>query len=104
MSKLKSAFLYVLHLQYVKYLVVVAIGVLIVGFVGDNCVYAHMKNKQRISELQEEIDFHMGNFQRDQARIRELEANPKAMERIARERYFMKSKDEDIFVLSDDND
>ena len=28
--------------------------------------------------------------------------DPKAMEKIARERYFMKADDEDIFVLSDD--
>ena len=31
-----------------------------------------------------------------------LESNPKAIEKIARERYFMKADDEDIFVLSDD--
>ena len=31
-----------------------------------------------------------------------LEADPKAMEKIARERYFMKADDEDIFVLEDD--
>ena len=35
-------------------------------------------------------------------RLRELETNPKAIEKIARERYFMKADDEDIFVLSDD--
>jgi cell division protein FtsB len=35
--------------------------------------------------------------------ILELNRNPKAMERIARERYFMKHDDEDIFVLSDDD-
>ena len=32
-----------------------------------------------------------------------MDKNPKAMERIARERYFMKADDEDIFVLSDDD-
>ena len=31
-----------------------------------------------------------------------LDSNPKAIEKIARERYFMKADDEDIFVLSDD--
>ena len=103
MNRLKTAFLYVIHINYLKYAVVMVLGVLIVGFIGDNSIFAHMKNKQRISELQEEIDYHMANYQRDQAKIRELEANPKAMERIARERYFMKTKDEDIFVLSDDN-
>lgn len=104
MSRIKSALLYVLHLSYIKYLVVTVIGVILVGFVGENSVLAHMKNKQRISELQEEIDVHIGQYQRDLARLRELDANPKAIERIARERYLMKAEDEDIFVLSDDEE
>lgn len=102
MNRLKSAMLYVIHLRYLKYLVVMAVGIVLIGFVGDNSIYAHLKYRQRISELQEEIDKHIGDYQRDQARLRELETTPKAMERIARERYFMKAKDEDIFVLSDD--
>ena len=40
--------------------------------------------------------------QKNQAQIRELDNNPKAIEKIARERYFMKTDEEDIFVLSDD--
>jgi hypothetical protein len=32
-----------------------------------------------------------------------MDKNPKTMERIARERYYMKEADEDIFVLSDDD-
>jgi len=31
-----------------------------------------------------------------------LRRDPKAIEKIARERYFMKTDDEDIYVLSDD--
>ena len=62
-----------------------------------------MKNRQRIDELQEEKARYNADFRRDQAQIRELNSNPKAMERIARERYFMKADDEDIFVLSDDD-
>ena len=61
-----------------------------------------MKNRQRISELMEEKDRYNAIFERDKAQIRELDRNPKAMEKIARERYFMKADDEDIFVLSDD--
>ena len=38
----------------------------------------------------------------DQEKIRTLDSNPKAIEKIARERYFMKADDEDVFVLSDD--
>ena len=35
--------------------------------------------------------------------LKELKHNPKAITKIARERYFMKADDEDIFVLSDDD-
>jgi cell division protein FtsB len=31
-----------------------------------------------------------------------LDSNPKAIEKIARERYFMKEDDEDIFVFSNE--
>ena len=57
----------------------------------------------RISDLEEEIEKYNSEYERDQAQIRELNRNPKAMEKIARERYFMKADDEDIFVLSDDD-
>ena len=38
----------------------------------------------------------------DAMRRKQLDKDPKAIEKIARERYFMKTDDEDIFVLSDD--
>jgi cell division protein FtsB len=99
MSRIKTIFLRVLHQQYLKYLLVVVVGGILVGFGGDNSIYAHLQNKQRINELQEDIDRHISEYERNQARIHELDANPKAMERIARERYFMKAADEDIFIL-----
>ena len=77
--------------------------VLIVGFLDENSVWSHLKNQQKISELEEETARYNAIFQRDQAQIREMDKNPKTMERIARERYFMKADDEDIFVLSDDD-
>ena len=92
----------VLHAQATKYTIVCLLGVLIVGFLDENSVWSHFKNKQRISDLEEEIAKYNADYERDQAQIRELNRNPKAMEKIARERYFMKADDEDIYVLSDD--
>ena len=90
------------RIWYMKYVVVLAVGVLVIGFIDENSVWNHLKNKQRISELQEEIDHYTQSYNHDKARIRELNSNPKAIEKIARERYFMKADDEDIFVLSGD--
>nr|WP_155949481.1 septum formation initiator family protein [Prevotella sp. MA2016] len=88
---------------YFKYAVVCVIGVLLVGFLDDNSLWSHFKNRQHIDELTEEKEKYEADFARDQAQIKELERNPKAIEKIARERYFMKADDEDIFQLSDDD-
>lgn len=99
---MKRFFALMSRLRNLKYIIVLAIGVAFIGFIGSNSVWAHFGYMSRISELQEEIDHYDSEYRRDQAQIRQLEGNPKAMERIARERYFMKMDDEDIFVLSDD--
>jgi cell division protein FtsB len=102
-TSIKAFLLRVWHSAFLKYAVVCIAGVLIVGFFDENSVWSHLKNLQHISELTEETEKYNADFQRDQAQIRELDKNPKAIEKIARERYFMKADDEDIFVLSDDD-
>lgn len=87
---------------YVKYVAVFLVSVVLIGFVGSNSVRAHFAYKMKAAELREEIEHFEGEYQRDQAQIHQLQSNPKAMERIARERYMMKHADEDIFVLSDE--
>lgn len=88
---------------YIKYIVVCIVGVLIVGVLDENSLFAHVQNKKRIAELEKEIMVYENIYQRNQQQILQLERDPKAIEKIARERYFMKRADEDIFVLSDDN-
>ena len=85
-----------------KYWIVVIIGVLIVGVVDENSFYRRMKNNMQITELREQINQFNERYEKDEAQLRELRRNPKAITKIARERYFMKAYDEDIFVLSDD--
>ena len=105
MKVLTSIKAYVLRMWrsvYFKYAVVCVCGILLVGFLDDNSLWNHFKNLQHIEELEREKDKFNADYQRDQAQIKELQKNPKAMEKIARERYYMKADDEDIFVLSDD--
>lgn len=102
MKKVKLFLLRICHIPALKYVVVALIAVVIIGFLDENSVWSHLHNKQRISELEEEIATYNERFLQDQEKIRTLDGNPKAIERIARERYFMKADDEDVFVLSDD--
>ena len=104
MSKVKNFVVYVWHLRFLKYVVVCIVGIALIGFMGKNSVLGHMRNKVEISELEEQISQYNKQTERDMKRIRDLDRNPKAIEKIARERYFMKTDDEDIFVLSKDLD
>ena len=102
MKKVKSLLLRIYHIPALKYVVVTLIAVILIGFVDENSIWNHLRNQQRISDLEEEIEQYTERYHQDQERIHTLEANPKAIEKIARERYFMKADDEDVFVLSDD--
>lgn len=104
MKKIKETAKAFLAIPYIKYIVVLVCGIALIGFGGSNSVWSHLKNKILINELKDEIEFYESEYQRDQAQIHQLQSNPKAMERIARERYFMKTPDEDIFVLIDDEE
>ena len=102
-AKAKSFVVNMSHVWYMKYLLVCVIGVLILGFLDENSVLSHINNMHRINELKEEIKAYDDLNKSNKAKIRQLQENPKTMEKIARERYFMKADDEDIFVLSDDD-
>ena len=99
MGKVKQLFDLLRERWYVKYILVCVIGLLIVGVLDENSLWAHYRNKQHIKELESEIEAYESAFNRDQAKIRDLQHNPKAIEKIARERYFMKMADEDVFVM-----
>ena len=102
MKKLKNIFLQIGRIKALKYVLVSVIAIVLIGFVDENSVWRHIKNKQTISDLQEEVQKYSELNRRNQEQIRLLDSNPKAIEKIARERYFMKADDEDIFVLSSD--
>lgn len=85
-----------------KYLITIVIGVVVVGFVDENSFRKRVEYELQISEMKAEIQKY--NLQNEKATkaLNELKRDPKAIRRIARERYFMKADDEDIYVLSTD--
>ncbi|MBQ6204902.1 MAG: septum formation initiator family protein [Prevotella sp.] len=89
-------------LSHNKYWLVIIIGVLITVVIDENSVMQRLKLEMQIRDLKEQIADYNGQYERDQAKLKDLRRNPHAITKIARERYFMKADDEDIFVLSDD--
>jgi iron complex outermembrane recepter protein len=78
------------------------IGVLTVGFVDENSFLHRFQLEMQISDLEEEIAKYNAQNESDLKKLKEMRQGPQAFQKIARERYFMKADDEDIYVLSDD--
>lgn len=82
-----------------KYWIVGFFGVLIVGFTGDNSILKHMGLLKDIDHLESEIAAYNKLYEDGQNTIRQIQTNPHAITKIAREQYYMKADDEDIFVF-----
>ena len=89
-------------ISHYKYLIVIVGGILIVGFLDENSFLKRVQLEWQISDLKAEIEKYRTQNEISTQKLRELKRNPNAIKKIARENYFMKADDEDIFVLSDD--
>lgn len=89
-------------ISHYKYLITIVVGTAIVVFVDENSIMQWLKYEWQIKDLKEEIHRYNTLYERDTKQLRMLESDPRNIEKIARERYFMKTDDEDIFVLSTD--
>lgn len=82
-----------------KYFLTILIIALIVGVVDEDSILNRHPRRVRIDMLRQEISNYRHQYEEADTKIRELEENPKAVEKIARERYHMKRANEDVFVF-----
>lgn len=87
-----------------RYFIVITICILVVGFLDENSMYHKIQLQFEIDDLKSEIDQYNKQYHDDQRQLRSLARNPRNIERIAREKYFMKAENEDIFVIRDNNE
>lgn len=91
-----------LVINRLRYGIVFAIGIVLVVFVDEYSVLRFVELRSEISDMKEELEKYRTQYERDTKQLRELRRNRRAAEKVARELYFMKHDDEDVFVLSDD--
>ena len=101
MSKIHSAWLFMCKHKYALTIIIIA---LIVGVVDEDSFLNRHPRQVRIGMLRQEIDNYKRQYTEADNKIRNLENDPKAVEKIARERYHMKRANEDVFVFVGDQD
>lgn len=99
MGRLNSIWIFI---RQHKYAFAVIIFLLIIGVVDEDSLYVRYQRKMEISRLQEQIDKYQAQYEADTRQLNALLNNPKEVEKMARERYFMKRPNEDVFVFVDE--
>ena len=87
-----------------KYVIAFAVFIIAIGFVGESSIVSRLGQQQEISRLKGEIDDYNRKFEQDKKRLHALKNDPEAIREVARSRYFMKTDNEDIFIVEDEDD
>ena len=84
-----------------KYVIIICVFVVWMLFLDGNSYLIHREYNKEVEELETWIDFHEKKIAEDKKTIQSLEDST-AIERYAREKYLMKKKNEDIYIIEFD--
>lgn len=85
-----------------KYLFALIIFAVAITFFGEGSLINRFAQWEEIDKLRSEIDDYQRKFNQDHETLNSLKNDPDALKQVARERYYMKTPDEDIFVIEDE--
>ena len=87
-----------------KYAFAVLIFLLIIGVLDANSLYVRYQRQLEISRLRQQIDKYQSQYEADTRQLNALLNDPQQVERMARERYYMKRPNEDVFVFVEEDE
>ena len=100
MSSLKK-----IYTQYLaklnKYWVVIIIFLVITFTVGDSNLYKRYMYDEKIRMLEKDIKYYQKEIEINRNKLDDLNTSKERLERFAREEYYMKEENEDIFIIVD---
>jgi len=82
-----------------KYLIAVLILLVWLLVFDNNSLIDRVKNMHALNKLEDEKQYYHERIDEDSRRLTELKTDRDNLEKFAREQYFMKRENEDIFVI-----
>lgn len=86
-----------------KYFVSLAVFTVIILFTDHNDLFEQWDRKQELKELQTKKAYYQEEIEKTKRELAELSNNPAAIEKYAREKFYMKRDNEDIFITDSIN-
>jgi len=83
-----------------RYAVTLLFFLLWVLFIDQNNIVTQYEYKKQLNELEREKVYFSNEIKKTRKELEELTSNPKSLEKFAREKYFMKKDNEEVFVFT----
>ena len=84
-----------------KYGFVIGAFVLLIGVLDENSLWVRYQHKVELAQLRAEIRKYKEMYEHDTRYLEDMGGHPEVLTKIARERYYMKTDDEDVFVVKE---
>ena len=85
-----------------KYATTIILFVALIAYLDSNSLYNRYQLYKEERALEAEISAYKSQYERDTHLYMELQRDPNAVVRIAREKYFMKNENEDVYIFEDE--
>lgn len=85
-----------------KYFITIVIFLIWLLFFDRNNIIEIAKNMKHLKQLEKDKQYYIERIEKDSERLEQLRTNDENLEKFARETYFMKKKDEDLFIIVED--
>jgi cell division protein FtsB len=82
-----------------KYFLVSLAFVVWMVFFDKNDLFSQYQYQQQVNKLKKELEFYKKETEKVRKELDELNSNPQKLEKFAREKYLMKKKNEDVFII-----
>jgi len=87
-----------------KYILTISVFAIWMLFFDQNNVVDRMKMSKEIRQLEDDREYYLEQIQKDSIRFHELTTDQDNLEKYAREQFFMKKKNEDVFVVIEEKE
>jgi cell division protein DivIC len=86
-----------------RYVLVIIFVVVWLIFLDNYSYFEHQPLNKKIQDLEDNRAYYIDEIKQDSTSIKQLK-NPDQTERYAREKYYMKRENEDIYIIDHEND
>ncbi len=80
-------------------IIILLVLLIILFFFSDSSIQKKLQQDSKIKNLNSQIELYKKQSEEDKMKLNELQSNKDDLEKFARENYFMKKENEEIFII-----